>query len=124
MVAPLHKVVELLLDPELHQRDGAHDDEQDHRCGRRAAVVPRDEGLVVDVQAQQCGRRTGAALAEGEDEVKGLEAVDDEHHQHKEVAGRQHGEGDGLELLPLGRAVDAGSLVQTVGDVLQGGQVL
>lgn len=50
----------------------------------------------------------GPAFGQREDQVEGLEAVDDQHHQHVEVAGGQHGQRDGLELLPLGGAVDAG----------------
>lgn len=61
-VPSLHKVVELSLHTELEQRDGGYDEEKHHGRGGRAAVVPGDEGFVVDVLAEHGGGGAGARL--------------------------------------------------------------
>ena len=87
----------------LVQRHRQQHQEQDHCNGGGVAHVIVSKGALIDVVHQGVGRRTGAALGHNVHLAEHLEGADDAGDGQEEGRGLQLGQGDVLELLPLGQ---------------------
>ena len=118
VVDPLLLAIELDDSYQADEQDGPDDD------GGAVTALARHEGGTVEQvhQALHVGDGGVGLLYHHVDQVVDLHSGHQTHNHDHEQGGRDHGQGDGEELLHLARAVDAVGLVEGFRDVLQSGQ--
>ena len=106
------------------QGGGAQDDHEEHEGDRRGvAQVPEAEPLLVHQEGDAQGAVERLPLA-GEHEGLGeeLEVADAGHHRHEQEGGSEHRQRHVDELTPPAGALQAGGLVEGLGDALEPGR--
>src|SRR5258706_12808917 len=95
-----------LAQPKQRTRQGNDQgEENDHNRGGVSDIVI-DEGDAVEIEVDGFRSRAGAALGNGEDDVKALHRVDHADHGRDEKERHDKGEREIAEYLPASGAVD------------------